>query len=104
MFRAYILAIFRELQVWCRTVESLAALFSVLKSSFFVELRVSLCNVKLCSLTESGVTMGAMYKRAAVTRYSCWKSLFSHYLWNTPVILKLRSLNEEDVHSSYCSP
>jgi len=82
MFRAYILAIFRELQVWCRTVETLAVLFSVLNSSFFVEVRVSLCNLKLCSLTESSVTMGAMYKRPAVTRYSRWKSVFYHYLWS----------------------
>jgi hypothetical protein len=56
MFRAYILAIFRELQVRCWTSEStlptiqvlksLAALLSVLKILFFVELRVSRNNIK----------------------------------------------------------
>ena len=43
-----------------QVLKSLAAIFSVLKNSFFVELRASLCNVKLCSLTKSGATVGGM--------------------------------------------
>jgi hypothetical protein len=66
----------RTIQVF----ESLVALLSVLKSSFFVELCVSPNNVKLSSLTKSGVTMGAVYLRAAVMQYSGWISLFSCYL------------------------
>jgi hypothetical protein len=89
MFWAYILAIFRELQVRCWTGEStlptiqvlksLAALLSVLNISFFVELRVSHNNVKILSLTKSWVTVGAVFKRAAVTQYSGFMSVFSRY-------------------------
>jgi len=76
MFRAYILVIFRELQVRCGTDEFKCwnpslPFFSVLKILYFVELHVSLNNVKLSSLmTKSRVTMGAVFKHAAFKQYS----------------------------------
>jgi hypothetical protein len=76
MFRAYILAIFRELHVRFGTGESHAAYHSsvetprcftfCIKNFIFVEIRVSLNNAKLSSLTKSGVTMPAVFKRNAV--------------------------------------
>ena len=99
MFWPYILAIFRESQVWCGTVEShaaysssvetLAALFSVLKSSFFVELHVSLCIVKLCSLTKSGATMGAMCTnvlQSCGTHAGSWCFLITCGVITSPIV------------------
>jgi hypothetical protein len=80
MFRAYILAIFKELQDRCGTGKSHAAyhksveisrcLTFCIKNLAFVEIRLSLNHVKFLPFTKSGVKMGAVFKRAAVTQCS----------------------------------
>jgi len=75
MFRAYVPAIFRELHVRLGTGESHAAYHSsveiprcftfCIKNFIFVEIRVSLNNVILSSMTERGVTVPAVFKRNA---------------------------------------